>query len=419
MYLKAGADPKAVNFQGLGVMHIAAQGDQILMLSFFKEKGFDPYALDSKGGTPLHWGAYLGCEISVLVLLSWGSDPNQPDYQGMTPLHLASISGNQRVVRKLLLKGAKPNVSDHRGITPMNIATDNNFDSVKKLLEKPDFLAFCGIKPPQRPNKNKRALLYLFVSLLIAGLFSNVFFVFGVKAWYLVLSGLEFLFLVAITNKDPGYLRKSQDDSLKSLCKNNEVYVVCAECVILRPPRSRHCQICERCVEKLDHHCPWINCCVGGKNLGLFYVFLWITFGLMISTAMLEVQAFFYWEFSPLFNVPEKVSSFVSAFWILVCFGFLGPLSVLVYVQTKNILSNTTTNERYTRSTRNLARIERSDSDTLVERGSVFRNITEMCCNVVPQRKQTNGMYSSREEFRYTFLREEYERDLNAPLLDR
>lgn len=40
----------------------------------------------------------------------------------------------------------------------------------------------------------------------------------------------------------------------------------CSVCRIVRPPRAGHCRICGVCVQRLDHHCVWINNCVGQAN---------------------------------------------------------------------------------------------------------------------------------------------------------
>jgi hypothetical protein len=49
---------------------------------------------------------------------------------------------------------------------------------------------------------------------------------------------------------------------------------LCPDCEIIVASRIRHCNICGKCVERFDHHCPWINNCVGVDNHGVFYGFL-------------------------------------------------------------------------------------------------------------------------------------------------
>lgn len=87
------------------------------------------------------------------------------------------------------------------------------------------------------------------------------------------------------------------------ITKGENGWTICLKCETYRPPRAHHCRVCRRCIKRMDHHCPWINNCVGEANQKFFIQFLFFVGVACLYSISLVVAS---WVIQPTSRPPNS-----------------------------------------------------------------------------------------------------------------
>ncbi|GJN06318.1 hypothetical protein PR202_ga24036 [Eleusine coracana subsp. coracana] len=148
----------------------------------------------------------------------------------------------------------------------------------------------------------------------------------------------------------------------------------CDTCLLYRPPRASHCSICNNCVLKFDHHCPWVGQCIGLRNYRFFFLFIATSTFLCVyvfALSWLNIAA--QRDGSSLVRcMTGEPLSLVLIVYTFVAAWFVGGLTVFhVYLMS----TNQTTYENF--------RYRYDNKENPYDRG-VLANISEVFCTRIP-----------------------------------
>jgi palmitoyltransferase len=270
-------------------------------------------AQDPKGNTPLHYCVAFNNAAVMQVLLDKGASLDILNKKGQTALEFAKERKKNQAVN--LMKS----YSDHdkENLPKFLLPLTKNKDIRKRFTQIYPFLILFYLGFTFSLELNwflKAVVLLIFYPITYA--FQRFFFDKNVTkytpmattcafiswlylTWFIYfrpfvfdfsLYSFFFAFSTSLSwynfykcyKSDPGVLSSNRDQMNKTILQfveQNEFSVdsFCTACIIRKPLRSKHCADCDRCVAKFDHHCPWVDNCVGQQNLKYFIGFLFWT----------------------------------------------------------------------------------------------------------------------------------------------
>ncbi|XP_075241112.1 palmitoyltransferase ZDHHC21-like [Convolutriloba macropyga] len=106
----------------------------------------------------------------------------------------------------------------------------------------------------------------------------------------------------------PGVLT---DDCSDILSEKDRTY--CEKCDLNRPLRTHHCRVCGICVRQFDHHCWWINNCVGEDNKWLFFLLIFYS---TVLTVLMMVTCFTYLLNDWVHTIPHTAVDTQNSFFL-------------------------------------------------------------------------------------------------------
>ncbi|KAF8527602.1 DHHC palmitoyltransferase-domain-containing protein [Hysterangium stoloniferum] len=119
----------------------------------------------------------------------------------------------------------------------------------------------------------------------------------------------------------------------------------CRHCWRARPERAHHCSTCDKCILKMDHHCPWLGGnCIGHRTYPAFLHFLFMCTALAVYITCVATSVIIALVADP-FSIDPVVSPLHALFLALMSGIFSIVMASFLVYHIYLVSSNQTTHE--------------------------------------------------------------------------
>jgi len=334
--LKFGADINAEDSLGATAATLSIQHRELesfLLLVAYDKKVLE--SKDVNGCKLMHWAAYKGDLQAIKMLEYFLCSVDVVDNLGMSPLHRAVSACQLQVCDYLISKKCNPYARNNAGENCFDLAKKQENDYIKESLHSS--LRKIGVKPKLEDGdvemqdatdtdfltraangedeenkdtsirgtfkalrrdllKDKSGQIFFPIFFLVSSSLVTYLYISEQRTnAYELVPSFAYTFEVILptvlcifiwcVKGDPGIIkaRTIGNSAIEELQKElkeqiteesiSDLSRVCTTCWILKDLRTKHCSECNVCVCEFDHHCVWLNNCVGGGNHRRFIAF--------------------------------------------------------------------------------------------------------------------------------------------------
>ena len=259
-----GADIQSVNNNGLNILHMASQGNHPNIIIYIIEKFcFNINSFDFNGNSALHWSIYKNSFQVIDFLIYFGIDINKKNNEGFSSFQLSVLNKNVKIVKKLIF--LKCNVET----LSFNIKNkDDKINEINKII-----------------FQSKLYLEYSYIFFIFFMIFMEIFNQFislryfrniNYSILYIFLFFILFIFLHIIQQSNPGEIEIRLVKPLITICEEGEsLRNICPWCLNYCNPFSKHCYICNKCINYIEFHSNCLNNCITKKNISYYLQFFY------------------------------------------------------------------------------------------------------------------------------------------------